>query len=1162
MKSRPSPIRPTVNSSARRLTLGLFLSVALFVGMAVILAFYMLNQVSNRLRDQQVEVLKTRLDLAVEALPTDLGTVKTMNQVSDQDIRSFKERLAADGTRETVIMDIHGQVQGSDTKIDLLPYQKDILAAVAGGSAWNKDKSGQPLVFEPIHRNQAVIGLVAFSLDWKRQQQLLNVISLWIWFGTLISCLFVSLGIWLVYRLLTREARRRNRALSTILEQAPIGIYTLEPTGVIDTFNPKMVELSGAAAADKVIGLNVFEMPSYRQANLIEDIRQAISGHPFDKDVEYVSFTAGRRTWRHYRGVPLFMPDGVTLDRLLLLVEDITMQKELEQKNVEHARQLEKYAWEQSQQLALKNEQLHTVIDQLPVVFWAVDPRGSFTICEGSGLGTLGLKEDEALGHSIFEIFHASREFTDQVNQALAGETFSAQAAIGERVYDHNYSSLRDEQGEIIGATGVSVDVTDRARTEQRFRAMVNNSADVMSIIDRDGAITFGTEATTKVFGFSLPAFLNQPFTSFVHPDDLADVAAKMAECVAVPGRTMSATFRLRHLDGHYVDVESIGQNFLDDPSIHGIVVNTRDMTERVRYERKISHNVAIQGAMASLSAKFVTIEDFRVAVREVLREIGQVSRADGAFFAMLDRDRSLTDYERWVRPGLEKDMPSFAMTQSWFQGSQGFPTISEPICLLDDQAIDAYGREITSFCHQYNLHGLIVNPIKSGEEMIGLIGVLNSQVNDAFGDCEQQVLRVAAEVTAAALQRRTAFNESHKQTERQAAIASLGQAIMLENRQSTIIEAGAQAVKSILAADATAILEYRAPTEDFTVREIVGEPSDEVVGKIIQGNVHSQAGFAVLTRETVIVEDYLKESRFTAVSMGVAGPVRSGAAVIIGDRHQPWGVLNVFSTKVRALSPSDIGFLESVAHLIGISLSRAASEYKSRDLDHLKSKFIQVVSHQFRTPLSAVRWNLESLLSGDIGTLTPETREFIRITYEANNEVINRIRDLLTVLDIEERRITLNPELISFDSIVASVAADFTKRAALKRINLKYIPPAEPGPAVLLDQDRVRVTLEKLLDNALAYTPAGGDVTIATQRLDGRLRVTITDSGIGIPVQEQNRLFERFYRASNANTMRPDASGLGLTIAKYFVEQQDGTLGFTSKEGSGSTFWFELPIK
>jgi PAS domain S-box-containing protein len=987
MKTR-TPLKRPNPSNLRLMTTVLLLAVSLFFGAASISSFFMMRRVTAQLRDEQIDELRTRVLVATDLLPSDLGRTMSIEAVSDQDLQSFTKRLKTDDTLEVVVTDIHGQPRETTTKINLLEHQNEILSAVAGGSAWGQDND-QLLVFEPLRRDRKVVGIVAFKLDWSRQRQMLSQIAAWLWSSAIATALFVSFAVWFAYRLLNREARRRHRALSAILEQAPIGIYTLDPSGIIDTFNPKMVELAGASSAEKVIGLNVFEMPSYREANLIEDIRQALTGKPFDKEVEYVSFTAGRRTWRHYRGVPLFLPGGVKLDRLLLLVEDITERKDLEQKNLEHAQQVEKYAWEQSQQLARKDAQLHTVIDQLPVVFWAIDAQGNFTICEGSGLTALGLKGDEAIGRSILEIYRADREFISQVNRALAGETFSAQAALGERIYAHNYSSLRDDRGGIIGATGVSVDVTEQARTEQRFRAMVNNSVDVMTVIDRHGTIVFGTEATTRVFGYAMKDFMDKPLKKFIHPDDLSNVTAKLAECMTVPGKIVSVIYRFRHLDGHYVDVESIGQNFLEEASIRGIVINTRDMTERVRDEREIRHNVATQ-----------------------------------------------------------------------------------------------------------------------------------------------------------------------------AAIAALGQAIMMENRQEVIIEAGAKAVKAILEADATAVLEYRAATEDFLIKTIIGEPTGHAVGTILPGNVHSQAGYAVLTRETVIVEDYAKESRFTAIAMGMTDQIRSGVSVIIGDSHQPWGVLNAFSARPRTLSPSDVGFLESVAHLIGIGLSRAASEYKSRDLDHLKSKFIQVVSHQFRAPLSAVRWNLESLLSGDVGELTPETREFVRITYEANNEVINRIHDLLTVLDIEERRITLNPELISFDSIVASVAAEFTKRAALKRLNFKYTPPAQASSAVLLDQERVRVILEKLLDNALAYTPSGGTVTLATERLEGRLRVTITDTGIGIPLQEQGRLFERFYRASNASTMRPDASGLGLTIAKYFVEQQDGTLGFTSKEGGGSTFWFELPIK
>jgi PAS domain S-box-containing protein len=1160
MTSNIQAHRPLSVANTRKVTVALLVSVALFLGAAILTSSMMMRQVSSQVREQTLSDLRSRVFEAGGSLPSGLGRAKEIGALNASDLQPFVDSLKKDQSLNIVIADKSGYVRLESPPGMVRPVPTAIQAASSGKTAWEPGSSDRTDFYLPLRRGQDTVGVVIFSLDWSQQKTMVSRINFWIWTGTGFTMFLVSFAVWAIYRSLNRDMRRRHRALSAILEQAPIGIYTLDRSGTIDTFNPKMVELSGAASPDKVIGLNVFEMPSYRQANLVDDIRRALTGVAFDKDVEYVSFTASQRTWRHYRGVPIFMPDGKTVDRLLLLVEDISARKDLERKNQDYAQHLEKYAWEQSQQLARKEEQLHTIVDQLPVVFWAVDPRGIFTISEGSGLAALGLKSNEAVGRSLFDLFSHNDEFTTQVNRALAGETFSAQAPLGERIYDHNYSPLKDDRGNVIGATGVSVDVTDRARIEQRFKAMVNNAADVMTVISEQGVIESSTMASFRIGGWKSDELIGMSFRDIVHPDDIATVTAKFEECTGAPGRIVNFTYRLKHKDGRYVQVESIVQNYLNEPNIRGIVANTRDMTERSRAEQEIRHSIATQTAMASLSAKFVTIDDFSSAVREVLREIGEISEADCVSMMLFGQDRLMTESERWTRPGRDCPLPPDAEAKLWLSVSG--EEISRAVCLHDAETMKAHGEAVAEFCRTYKISAISASPIIAGGQVIGYYVVTAFADSGVQHHCEAQVLNIAAEVTAGALQKRAAYADSRKQTERQAAIAALGQALLLESGEEKIIELGAAAVKRVLGADVAAVLQYRPDTEDFQVRSVLSEQTAVAKGVTLPGGTRSQAGFTVLTRETVIVADYAKEQRFTAVPLGIKGEARSGASVIIGERHQPWGVLNAFSAKPNSLTSADAGFLEAIAHLVSISIGRAVSEAKSRDLDHLKSKFIQVVSHQFRTPLSAVRWNLESLLSGDIGTLTPETREFIRITYEANNEVINRVRDLLTVLDIEERRITLNPEPISFESIIASVAADFTKRLALKRINFRQEMPSEPGMAVMLDQDRVRAIMEKLLDNALAYTPAGGTVTLKMERPEGHLRVSVIDTGIGIPQQEQSRIFERFYRASNANVMRPDASGLGLTIAKYFVEQQDGTLGFDSKEGAGTTFWFELPVK
>ena len=232
----------------------------------------------------------------------------------------------------------------------------------------------------------------------------------------------------------------------------------------------------------------------------------------------------------------------------------------------------------------------------------------------------------------------------------------------------------------------------------------------------------------------------------------------------------------------------------------------------------------------------------------------------------------------------------------------------------------------------------------------------------------------------------------------------------------------------------------------------------------------------------------------------------------------------------------------------------------REKQIEKMKSEFVSIASHQLRTPLSAVKWTLHMLLDGDLGKITLEQREFLEKTYKSNERMITLVNDLLDVSRIEERKYLYKPILTEIENIVETVISSSMQEAKRKKVKLKFQKSKKRMPYVKIDVEKIKLTIQNLLNNAINYTLPGGMVIVSLKQLKKEIEFRIQDTGVGISKDQQHRVFAKFFRGANVMRMETDGSGLGLFIAKNIIKAHGGKIWFKSEENKGSTFWFTLP--
>ncbi len=287
----------------------------------------------------------------------------------------------------------------------------------------------------------------------------------------------------------------------------------------------------------------------------------------------------------------------------------------------------------------------------------------------------------------------------------------------------------------------------------------------------------------------------------------------------------------------------------------------------------------------------------------------------------------------------------------------------------------------------------------------------------------------------------------------------------------------------------------------------------------------------------------------FLFIVMGVVIVVIMSVVYLITQKYDAPEVLILSEIAIVTL-------LFTVGNFIIQSIEQMAKTNK------MKSEFVSIASHQLKGPLAQINWEVELLLAKNREGLNEKQCAIIKRIADSNERMARLVNDLLDVARIDQGSLVLNQERFDLLQLVKKVVENNRFLAKANNVEIEIVCKENQKIVINGDRRRIGIVLDNLLSNAIKYINRKGLVKIKIVKKKHEVLVSVKDNGIGIPLWQQDNVFEKFFRSANASRYQITGTGLGLYISKNFVEKSGGKMWFKSEENKGSEFFFTLPLE